>query len=282
MNNASLLEKFEYKLAAAVSNLDYQSKKLSESVNYSVTAGGKRFRPNLMFSSAQMLGVEPELMFDLAIAIELIHTYSLIHDDLPCLDDDDMRRGMKTNHIVFGEDTALLAGDVLQSIAFEKVYDAINNGFDPLVLKYFAMSCRKMVEGQALDTDDSYKTSIDKLENVHLLKTGALIEFCVIAPLFYLKAYDNLDDFAKIGKIIGLSFQIKDDILDVTSTKEMLGKSNSDSENNKTTYVTMLGQEECESMLNAKLNEVDDILKSLSVDSKYFTEIIDFSLNRIK
>ncbi len=256
--------------------------KLYEAMDYSVSAGGKRFRPHLMFSSAKMLGIDPSVMSDVAIAIELIHTYSLIHDDLPALDNDDLRRGKPTNHIVYGEDYALLAGDNLQSVAFEYIYKALEKGFDIKLLQFFASACSKMVEGQSLDIDESYKVDVATLENVHNLKTGALIEFCMIAPLCYIKDYSNLDKLQVVGKNIGISFQIKDDILDVSTSKEILGKSNSDEENNKLTYTSLLGVSKSEEMLDSKLNEAVSILNEIGCLSEEIVEIIDFSRNRVK
>lgn len=256
--------------------------KLYEAMSYSLNAGGKRFRPHLMFSSAKMIGVDPDVMNDVAIAIELIHTYSLIHDDMPCLDDDDLRRGNPTNHIVYGEDYALLAGDNLQSVAFEYIYKALENGFDILLLKYFANACVKMVEGQSLDISEEYKTSIQSLEHIHDLKTGALIEFCMIAPLFYTKDYQHLESLLNVGKSIGISFQIKDDILDVSSTSEVLGKSNSDLDNNKITYTSLIGVDESVMLLNEKLDCAVKILNDLNYKSDEIMEIIEFSRNRKK
>ncbi len=261
------------------SNLDL---KLYEAMDYSLNAGGKRFRPHLMFSSAQMLGVDSEVMLDVAIAIELIHTYSLIHDDLPCLDDDDLRRGNPTNHVVYGEDYALLAGDNLQSVAFKYIYKALEKGFDIKLLKYFSKACIKMVEGQSLDINEEYKTDINALEHIHELKTGALIEFCMIAPLFYLKDYASLDKLLSVGKSIGISFQIMDDILDVSATSEQLGKSSSDEINNKCTYTSMIGLEKSRELLESKLDFALSTLNELGYYSEEIMEIIEFSKNRTK
>ncbi len=256
--------------------------KLYEAMNYSTVAGGKRFRPNLMFSTAKMLGINPEVMNDVAIAIELIHTYSLIHDDLPCLDNDALRRGVATNHIVYGEDYALLAGDALQSVAFNYIYKALENGFDIKLLDYFSKACLKMVEGQSLDINENYKVDVSTLENVHNLKTGALIEFCMVAPLCYLKDYSKVDYLSSAGRDLGLAFQIMDDILDVSSTSEELGKSSSDVDNNKLTYVSLLGIEESELLLDLKLKSTAEALKKFGELTQDFVEIINFSKYRKK
>lgn len=274
------ITKFEEELRKALGH--YPDLKLYEAMNYSLNAGGKRFRPHLMFSSAKMLGVDSEVMLDVAIAIELIHTYSLIHDDLPCLDDDDLRRGNPTNHIVYGEDYALLAGDNLQSVAFDYIYKALEKGFDIKLLKYFSSACIKMVEGQSLDINEDYKVDVNALEYVHELKTGALIEFCMIAPLFYLKDYTNLEKLLQVGKSIGISFQIMDDILDECSTSEELGKSNSDALNNKCTYTSMLGLENSKKLLDDKLEFALSSLEEMGYLSEEIIEIINFSRNRTK
>ncbi len=256
--------------------------KLYEAMDYSLNAGGKRFRPHLMFSSAEMLGVDSSLMLDVAIAIEMVHTYSLIHDDMPCLDDDDLRRGLPTNHKKFGEDYALLAGDNLQSVAFKYIYQALEKGFDIKLLKYFSEALVKMVEGQSLDIDESYKVDVNALEHIHDLKTGALIEFCMIAPLFYLKDYSKFDSLLQVGKNIGISFQIQDDILDVSMSSVQLGKSNSDEDNNKITYTSLIGIGASKEMLEIKLDEAKGILAAEGLFSDEINEIIEYSKNRTK
>lgn len=280
--NINILTDFNDYAIKYLSLQNSECAKLYESVNYSVNGSGKRFRPLLMFSSASSLGVDEKVMFDLALAIELVHTYTLIHDDMPCLDDDDLRRGKATNHKVYGEDVAILAGDVLQALAFDCVSRAIENGFDSKVLKFFSKACIEVVEGQSIDIDESYKTSVERLQTVHLLKTGSLIKFCVIAPLFYNKKYELLDDLSFIGDELGLVFQIMDDILDYTGTDEELGKTASDFKNNKNTYVTFLKIEGSRELVEDKKRKIEQALLRLNLFTDSLKEICEFSVNRSK
>ncbi|MFV0498499.1 MAG: polyprenyl synthetase family protein [Bacilli bacterium] len=269
---------FEEKISLVFANkLGY---KLYDAMNYSLVSSGKRFRPNLIFTVADVLGIDSEVMEEVAIAIELIHTYSLIHDDLPCLDDDSLRRGVATNHVVYGEDYALLAGDNLQSVAFEYIYKALDNGFDIKLLKFFARACSRMVEGQSLDIDENFKTNVSKLEQVHRLKTGALIEFCMVAPLFYIKDYSKFDQLLNVGENIGLAFQIRDDILDVLYDSEQLGKSSSDIDNNKITYPSFLGVDASCEKLEQILDDTIKILMSIECYSEDFENLIKYCRNR--
>ncbi len=282
MKNTKTIDKFnEY----AINYLKLQNKecsKLYDSVIYSVDSQAKRFRPSLMFAFSNALDVSDEAVFDLALAVELLHTYTLIHDDLPCLDDDVLRRGKKCNHLVYGEDYALLAGDVLQSLAFECIFNAISKGCDPMVLKYFSKFCIEVVEGQSIDIDEDYKTSVLELEKVHNLKTGALIKFAIIAPLFVKKEYFLLDVLLNVGHEFGLIFQIKDDILDYTATDTQLGKSGSDYENNKKTYVSFLGVEASQILLEKKVSTIKKLLADFKLYTREIQKICEFSLNREK
>ncbi len=282
MKTTSLIQEFNIYVGDFLSKQNSECKKLYDSVKYSAISDAKRFRPNLMFTSAKALGVDPHLLFDLAMAIELIHTYTLIHDDLPCLDDDLLRRGKECNHIIYGEDIALLAGDILQSLAFKCVSVAIINGCNNRVLEYFANACIEVVEGQSIDIDESYKTNISKLETVHNLKTGSLIKFSIVAPIFYTNNLSILGSLIEVGELLGLVFQIKDDILDYTASEEELGKSSSDEVNEKTTYVSLLGIENSTSLLEEKVEQIITILKSLGIYTQDFNDICEFSINRMK
>lgn len=276
------IDEFETYLNEVLINENKECSKLYESISYSLNAKGKRFRPKLIFASAISFGINPRDLFDVAVAIEMIHTYSLIHDDLPALDDDKLRRGVATNHIVYGEDYALLAGDNLQSLAFSHIYKCIEKGFDIKLLAAFATSCKEMVEGQSLDIDENYKTDISKLETVHLLKTGALIKFCVACPLFYTKDYSYYDKLIEYGENIGIAFQIMDDILDYKYSDEELGKSNSDALNDKATYISFVGIQKSEDLLAQKIENARNILSSMDIDTKELDEICEFNLKRIK
>ena len=214
-------------------NLNCKEKKLIESMKYSLEAGGKRVRPCLVFEFANLCGETAEKAAPFACAVEMIHTYSLIHDDLPCMDDDDLRRGKPSNHIVYGEDTALLAGDALQTLAFEIMSSdktaeligdkACRKGVNTLAKYSGAVG---MVGGQVIDLmSENTKTPIETLREMDYKKTACLIKaacelgcICARADEKYIKAA------SEYGECIGIAFQIQDDILVVTSSNEELGK----------------------------------------------------------
>ncbi len=230
---------------------------LIQSMEYSLTAGGKRIRPLLVLEFCRLCGGAVEEALPLACAVEMIHTYSLIHDDLPCMDNDDYRRGKLSNHKVFGEDIALLSGDALQSLAFQtatsgitaenafRVARAVNN------LAYYCGACG-MVGGQVIDIEHENKTAdITILREMDNKKTGAIIKSACEMGCIIAGADDIAIENAKIfGESIGLAFQIQDDILDVTANPEVLGKPvGSDKENQKSTYVSLLGIEKCKTLV---------------------------------
>ncbi|AMQ06677.1 polyprenyl synthetase family protein [Sporosarcina psychrophila] len=226
------------------------SETLKSSMAYSINAGGKRIRPLLVLATLEDLGVESKDALTVACAAELLHTYSLIHDDLPCMDDDNFRRGKPTNHIVYGEGVAVLAGDALQTLAFGSLTHLSDTSAQDTIriirLLSDASGATGMVGGQMLDIEGETKSvSLSELETIHVNKTGALLSFCIGAGAI-LAALDEeksakLKDFAYH---IGLAFQIQDDILDITSTTEELGKTaGSDALSEKSTYPSLLGLE---------------------------------------
>lgn len=253
------LPRIEKKLADIIQVLQMPAR-LKEAMHYSVDAGGKRIRPLLVLATMKDLQFEPtEDALAVACAVEFIHTYSLIHDDLPCMDDDDYRRGKLTNHKVYGEATAVLAGDALQSLAFLQIANLTQTSPEQVIklIQLLASSsgATGMVGGQILDLAGETKLlSLPELEEVHLHKTGALLAFCIEAGATLAQAsqetYRSLQTFAKN---IGLAFQIKDDILDITSTTEQLGKpANSDTESEKSTYPSLLGLDGAKAQLAAR------------------------------
>ncbi len=250
-----------------------QYKELFDSMEYSVKNGGKRVRPLLTLLFYNACGKDDVLKaMPMAEAVEFIHTYSLIHDDLPCMDDDDFRRGKPSNHKVYGEAVALLAGDGLLTAAFDRIsswslaglYDAeiavraINE------LSVFA-GARGMIGGQIIDikNESNPDADFDALKLMDELKTGCLISVACALGCIAAGASDELIEAAKaFGTKLGLAFQIKDDILDVTSSLEKLGKMvGSDKENNKSTYVTLLGVEKCEQLVKELTNEALKMLE---------------------
>lgn len=242
--NRALIEKYaEKRLFTDDSSLQT----VYDSMNYSFTAGGKRVRPFLAIESARMLGGAVDNVLPAACAIEMIHTYSLIHDDLPCMDDDCLRRGKPTNHRVYGEAVAVLAGDALLTEAFSTVADAAvptNDGKIALIsLIAECAGARGMIGGQLVDLEsEGNRIPLETLQKMHSLKTGQLIRAsCLVGAICAgygagAPQYAALDIYAQK---IGMVFQIVDDILDTTSTAEVLGKNiGSDRENDKTTYMS--------------------------------------------
>jgi geranylgeranyl diphosphate synthase, type II len=227
---------------------------LNEAMTYSLFAGGKRIRPVLALASYEACGGDPAEIMPQAAALELIHTYSLIHDDLPVMDNDDLRRGKPTSHKVFGEAMALLAGDALLTEAFLMMASGASNGgvIKPLCLlkavREVALSAgaNGMVGGQAQDIlSENSEPDGDTLEFIHLHKTGALITASVrMGPILFNSRRNSLSALTRYGENIGLAFQIIDDILDIEGTTEELGKSaGSDSKKNKLTYPSLFGIE---------------------------------------
>ena len=226
---------------------------IGEAMEYSLMAGGKRLRPMLMQEVYKMYGGEGPLVEPFMAALEMIHTYSLVHDDLPAMDNDDYRRGKKTTHVVYGEDMGILAGDALLNYAFETAATAFDTNPDDLekVGKAIALLAKKagvygMIGGQVVDVKETGKEiDEDTLTFIYRLKTGALIEAAMmVGAVLAGEDDDEVLRMKDIASDIGMAFQIRDDILDVTSTRETLGKPIlSDEKNQKMTYVTIHGLE---------------------------------------
>ena len=237
------------KLTESIGN----SNPVEKSMAYSAIAESKMVRAGLIFASSEMSSsLEHDSVITLAASIELMHTYSLIHDDLPCMDDDDIRRNQPSNHVKYGEASAVLSGDALQALSYEIICNDIylSNNNKVKALKLLSHACGKngMVLGQHLDIDNENnlaKTDQESLDHIHQLKTGKLIECSVLFGQLNNDLNDNeLQNFKSFSRKLGLAFQIIDDVLDVTESSEVLGKnSNSDIKNNKDTYVNILGVE---------------------------------------
>ena len=223
---------------------------LHRAMRYSALAGGKRFRPVLVYATGQALGLPLESTDPIAAAIEIIHAYSLIHDDLPAMDDDDLRRGRATCHKAFGEATAILAGDALQALAFDVLARGLppDSGSSLRIVGLIAEACGSvgMAGGQALDLGAvGTQIGIDALETMHGLKTGALIRASILAPCI-LAGLDEpaMRDAAAYGNSVGLAFQVHDDILDITGSAELIGKNTmADVALDKPTFPSILGLE---------------------------------------
>ncbi len=250
---------------------------LKESMHYSIEAGGKRVRPLLVLAvleDALEADGQVEDRYAVAAAIELIHTYSLIHDDLPAMDDDDYRRGKLTNHKKFGEAMAILAGDAMQAMAFQSIAEADSIPADIRVelvqLLAKASGADGMVGGQVLDLEgETRQLSLEELEHVHIHKTGALLTYSIEAGAILARMCEHeRNELKRYARHIGLAFQIKDDILDVTSTTEQLGKpANSDEASEKSTYPAILGLEQSEKQMQAHYEQAIDAIAFFQEDS---------------
>ena len=262
--------------------------KLYKAMRYSVFNGGKRVRPALCFAAADAIGASNSNTAKVAAAVEMIHAYSLIHDDLPAMDDDDLRRGVPTCHIKFDEATAILAGDGLQSLAFKQLTELADLPAS-INLKLIAIlsdlaGCNGMVSGQAVDLASTGKQlSADELDYMHNHKTGALIEASVVmGALATNQATDTqIEALKQYARAIGLAFQIQDDILDVESSTEQLGKSQgSDSANDKATYTSILGIEKARSEAERLYQTSIDALSIFSNNADSLRALAKFIVHR--
>ena len=277
--NASLDRYFPLKECA--------QKRVYEAARYSLLAGGKRIRPVLTLEFCRIFGGDTEDAMPFACALEMLHTYSLIHDDLPCMDNDDLRRGRPTNHKVYGEAMALLAGDALLTAAFETVL-ANTAGLDAAQvltgLRILAVSAGAggMIGGQVMDMQGSQEpATLQRLTEMHLLKTGALINAaCVLGAVAAGAGEDDITLAAEYGGHLGLAFQITDDILDATGDSATLGKSaGKDESANKSTYVTALGFSRASELARYYTEEAQRVARSLP-DSGFLEELTAFLLDR--
>ena len=256
---------------------------------YSLMAGGKRIRPAMMYMTAEMISLE-DYVFDnvkkFALALELIHTYSLIHDDLPCMDNDDLRRGKPTCHKAFGEGIAVLAGDALLNRAYEILFDlALTDPDNTFAAQNIARlaGIRGMIGGQSIDISSEDKAiSLDRLYELQKKKTGALIECAVCTPYYIVGDPDDETSrrLRKLASCLGLMFQIKDDILDVTSSAEVLGKNcGKDERDDKATFVTLLGLEGASAKLKEEYDGANkdlDELNGSGYDTEEYRALVDY------
>ncbi len=251
-----------------------------EAMAYSLLAGGKRIRPVLTLACCEALGGDMALALKYGCALEMIHTYSLIHDDLPCMDNDSLRRGRPTNHIVFGEAEALLAGDALLNLAAEHISadsTCPERDIKAVSALFTASGALGMIGGQA-DDIAAEKGGEAAVEKIHERKTGALI--CAAGELGAIAAGADRDSFGAYTSALGLAFQIKDDILDVTAQAEELGKSNSDRESGKRTFVSVYGLAEAEKQLEAETAKAVEALDFLGERGEYLRALADYLLGR--
>lgn len=260
-------------------------------MNTTVKAGGKRLRSMLINETYKMFGGEGDIVKPFMAAIEMIHTYSLIHDDLPALDNDDYRRGQKTCHIVYGEDMAILAGDALLNYAYEvatKAFDLADQDEMMNVVEAVKILARKpgiygMIGGQVADVElEGTPLSMEQILFIHKNKTSALIEACMmIGAVLAGASKEDVMAMEECGEYIGLAFQIQDDILDLTGDEEEIGKPvGSDEKNHKTTYVTLKGLEQSAKDVEEISKKAIEILARYEVGDRYLTNLTRFLIHR--
>ena len=257
---------------------------IMEAMGYSLLAGGKRLRPMLMQETFRLYNGTSKALRPFMAAIEMIHTYSLVHDDLPAMDNDEYRRGRKTTHVVYGEDMGILAGDALLNYAFETAFKAfVTDPEDSLAIgRALTVLGEKagiygMIGGQVIDVKETgHGISQEVLDTIYRLKTAALIEASMmIGAILGGASEEEVRKVEKIAGYVGVAFQIKDDILDVTSSSETLGKpTHSDEKNEKTTYVTLMGIQEAEKEVKRLSGEAIRLLHELSGENAFLEHLL--------
>lgn len=280
------LDKYRNRVNNCLDGFLSQNSALSENMRYSVLAGGKRFRPILTYTTASIFNVDLTQADNCACAVELIHIYSLIHDDLPAMDDDDMRHNQPANHIRFGEGQAILAGDGLQALAFDVL--SKNDSIEPSVtinlIQQLSKAAFEMAEGQSIDLSIvSKKVEIELLYAMHRKKTGALLR-CAVLLGALLNADLSEEDEALLNSFsadIGLAYQVQDDVLDISTSESILGKrQNSDIEKGKPTFPSLLGMEESIKVYRSLYTKACDELSQLSVDETALRDLTNKLLLR--
>ncbi len=282
------LNRFERFLLTSVENTE-TAESLQKAMLYSLDAGGKRIRPMLVLATIESFGQNPQLGLSAAAAVEMIHTYSLIHDDLPCMDDDDLRRGKPTNHKIFGDALATLAGDAMQPAAFhilalEAQYT--NTQRVHLVAELAtAAGMLGMVRGQVEDIAAEHRAiTIEQLEQIHFYKTAKLIEYSLVAGAILANASDRDIHYLKVfAKHIGIAFQIQDDILDIEGDENVIGKPvGSDVDNSKSTYPAILGLAGAKAHLASHDEAARQALTQVACDHSLLIEFLEMVVTRVK
>ena len=261
-----------------------------EPMKYSSLSKSKYIRSLLVYATGSALDIKPNLLDQPALAIELIHTYSLIHDDLPCMDDDDIRRGSPSCHVAYSESSAILAGDALQSLAFqilsEKKYKDVSEIIYLKWINYLSKSIgyEGIAGGQYLDLSiNNTSAELEYLNHIYSLKTSSLIKACIMMPVMLkdnLKPSDSLK-FEEFGHTLGISFQIKDDLLGYTSSSKVLGKTqNKDELRNQPNYVNLLGLDSTVNKLENNKIHINKIMRDLKIEGSVLHEISNYIFNR--
>ena len=283
-NNSNLESFFQQRVDQFLKTYIKSNNIIDESIVYALEAPGKRVRPTLLYLVSDALSLELDHADAIAGALETIHTYSLVHDDLPCMDDDDLRRGQPSLHKKYNEATAVLAGDAMQSMAIEMLLDnqhfteKQNNLLAKMLLE--TIGSKGMILGQALDIEyESREANESEILLMCELKTGLLIEFCFLAPLMIADATN--EKWKRLGKIVGISFQLIDDLLDLQETSENLGKkSQKDIIRNKKNYPISFGEKKTVELLDAYKAEANNLLQELNLDEHYLSNYIMNLFNR--
>ena len=283
-NNSNLESFFQQRVDQFLKTYIKSNNIIDESIVYALEAPGKRVRPTLLYLVSDALSLELDHADAIAGALEIIHTYSLVHDDLPCMDDDDLRRGQPSLHKKYNEATAVLAGDAMQSMALEMLLDnqyftdKQNNLLAKMLLE--TIGSKGMILGQALDIEyESREANESEILLMCELKTGVLIEFCFLAPLMIADATN--EKWKRLGKIVGISFQLIDDLLDLQETSENLGKkSQKDIIRNKKNYPISFGEEKTVELLDTYKAEANNLLQELNLDEHYLSNYIMNLFNR--
>ena len=256
---------------------------ISDAMKYSME-GGKRFRPRIIFAILKGLGIDESVGYDAALALELIQTYSLIHDDLPAMDNDDMRRGKPSLHKAFREDIAILTGDQLLTNAFRVIGESSSYDAECKVKIITALSkyagIDGMIYGQLLDvTSDSENSDKEKLVELQDNKTGGLFKISCLIPM-YIAKIDREEYFTRMGSLIGLIFQNQDDLFDVIKSEKEMGKSLSDARNEKGSALSVYSLDELKQLIDEEFNELDELLKDAGFDTSYLMKLLDKLKNR--
>lgn len=293
--NTYLQEKISYLEEHLVPSLEKMGvpKNLYDSMEYSLMAGGKRLRPIFVLAALEALNIPIQRGIPYAVALEMIHTYSLIHDDLPAMDNDDLRRGKPTNHVVYGEATAILAGDALLTRAFGLIADSYEK--DPDVPAQVALrlvvelamraGAKGMVGGQMADIEgEGRQLNLEELEFIHRHKTGDLLVASLRGAGYLAQASEQqIEALTRFGVCIGLAFQIQDDILNVEGNVEELGKAvGSDADRGKATYPSLLGLEPSKDRLRKLIEEAKTALESIGLEHSALSQLADYVMERTK
>lgn len=283
------VDRIDTELVRYFSKKDMSCNPLDRAMEYTLLAGGKRLRPLLTLVACEALGGDPDAALPFSLASELLHTYSLVHDDLPCMDNDDMRRGKPTNHVIFGEANAILAGDALQAEAFAILANSPHSQLSPqrrvAAISELATAVGRagMVAGQVMDLDQEGKPiDFERLRLLHSRKTGALLKFCIRLGGHLAEANDDdMTALTNYADAAGLLFQVVDDLLDEESSSEKLGKTaGKDAASNKATFPKLLGSEAAHAFADELLEQALEALKLLDGNTERLTELARFIRSR--